>query len=154
LSLEVSGEVLVERPILEVFYLFADLEKSHEYSSPVIERTKITEGPAGLGTKYRARDKWPGREVEFIVEITEFSPPNRLGATWSAPMAGGWQATFSGVASGTLVRFAATMKPSGVLALLTPILRPWARRQTGSFLTSFKAWAESQSLTESGLRAE
>ena len=140
--MEVAGEVIVEKPVEEVFALFSDLEQAHYYSAPVLERTKITDGPVGAGTRYRARDKWPGREVEFTVEITRYSPPSELAATWSTPMEGGWRAEFGPAEVGTRLRFAATMKPSGMLALLTPVLRPWAKRQTRSFLDSFKAWAE------------
>jgi uncharacterized protein YndB with AHSA1/START domain len=141
---EVSGEVVVDKPVDEVFRLFSDLEQSHYYSAPVIERTKITDGPIGVGTRYRARDKWPGREVEFTVEITEHSPPTGLAASWSTPMEGGWRAEFSGSGSGTRLSFTAMMKPSGLMGLLTPVLRPWAGRQTRAFLSQFKAWAESQ----------
>jgi uncharacterized protein YndB with AHSA1/START domain len=143
-ALEVAGEVIVEKPIEEVFALFSDLEQSHYYSAPVLERTKITDGPVGAGTRYRARDKWPGREVEFTVEITRYSPPSELAATWSTPMQGGWRAEFREATPGTKLSFTASMIPSGLMALLTPVLRPWAKRQTRAFLADFKSWAESR----------
>jgi len=143
--LEVSGNVVVHKPIQEVFDLFADLEKSHEYSRPVIERTKLTEGPVGAGTRYSARDQWPGRQVEFTVEITEYKSPDLIAASWTSPMAGGWRAEFTEAdSSGTRLDFHASMKPSGIMGLLSPILRPWASRQTRDFLGAFKSWAEQQ----------
>ena len=142
--MEVSGEVVVNKPIDEVFRLFSDLEQSPRYSAPVIERTMITDGPIGVGTRYRARDKWPGREVEFTVEITQHSPPTELAASWSTPMQGAWHAEFREAGAGTSLSFTASMTPSGLLGLLTPVLRPWAGRQTRAFLAQFKSWAESQ----------
>jgi carbon monoxide dehydrogenase subunit G len=57
-------------------------------------------------------------------------------------MAGGWSAAFEEAGAGTRIRFAASMEPGGLMALMTPVLRPWARKQTRTFLTSFKSWAE------------
>ncbi len=45
---------------------------------------------------------------------------------------------------GTRLWFEATMRPRGMLRFVSPVLRPWARRQTRSFLEAFKSWAEAQ----------
>lgn len=59
-----------------------DLERSPEWAAPVIERHKLTEGPMGIGTTYLARNQFPGRVIEFTVEITEFQPPDLVTAVW------------------------------------------------------------------------
>ena len=141
--MEVSGEIMVERPIDEVFSAWAALERAHEFADPVIERVKETEGPLGPGTRFHAVDQWPGRKVEFTVEVTAYEPPNRMAATWSEPMTGGWDAIFEEVEGGTELRFESTMSPSGLMGLASPLLKPWVNRQTKSFLASFKEWVES-----------
>lgn len=141
--MEVEGAITVQRPIAHVFEGFANLERSGEYAAPVIERRKLTEGPLGVGTTFHAVDKWPGRKVEFTVEITKFEPNRLLAASWSDPMPGGWEARFEEVADGTRVTFRAAMKPKGVVGLLAPIMKLWAARANREFLSSFKRWSES-----------
>jgi uncharacterized protein YndB with AHSA1/START domain len=142
--LRVSGETHVDLPRDRTFELFADLERSGEYSAPVIERRKLTDGPVGSGTRFYAQDQWPGRKVEFEVEITEFVPTEVISASWSEPMPGGWEARFGESDGGTSLVFAATMNPRGVMGLLAPLMSFWARRQTVRFLADFAAWAEKQ----------
>ena len=141
--MDVSGEIVVERPIDEVFDAWAALERSHEYADPVIERRKETDGPLAAGTRFHAVDQWPGRKVEFTVEVTAYEPPRRMAATWSEPMTGGWDAIFEEVEGGTELRFESTMSPSGLMGLAAPLLKPWVNRQTKGFLASFKEWVES-----------
>lgn len=141
--MDVSGTVVVRRPIEEVFDAWMALERIPEWSDVVIERRKETDGPAGVGTRYHAVDRWPGRQVAFTVEITAYERPNRVAATWSEPMVGGWDAIFEEVDGGTEVRLESSMSPSGLLGLLGPLLRPWAARQARGFMADFRAWVES-----------
>ncbi len=143
-QMRVAGEQAIGLPPGTVFDLFSDLERSGEYSRPVIERRKLTDGPIGVGTKYHAVDQWPGRRVSFTVEITECEKPSLLVARWTDPMEGGWRARFTPDGGGTRLWFEATMRPRGMLRFVSPVLRPWARRQTRSFLEAFKSWAEAQ----------
>jgi uncharacterized protein YndB with AHSA1/START domain len=126
----------------EVFHAWSALERSPEYSGTVLERRRLTEGPVGRGTRYRAVDRWPGRTVEFVVEITEYDPPRRIAARWTEPMEGGWEAWFTAAGDGTDVAFRSLIRPSGLMGLASPLLRPWARRQLRTFLASFKDWVE------------
>ena len=142
--MRVLGETTVALPTERTFHLFADLERSGEYSAPVIERSKVTDGPIAGGTRFHAVDQWPGRKVEFEVEITRFDPPHAISASWSDPMPGGWNATFADSDGQTRLEFEATMNPSGVMGLLAPMMGFWARRQTKKFLADFKSWAEAQ----------
>ena len=126
--MRVAGEQIVSLPQDAVFRLFSDLERSGEYSKPVIERRKITDGPVGAGTKYSALDQWPGKRVRFTVEISEYNEPHSLAARWSEPMAGGWHARFLPEGNDTRLSFEATMELGGLLRALSPILGLWAQR--------------------------
>jgi uncharacterized membrane protein len=121
--MDVEGQVTVRRPIDQVFQGFADLERSGEYSAP-------------------------GRHVEFTVEITKFEPNRLVAASWSDPMPGGWEARFESVEGGARVIFQAKMSPKGIMGLLAPVMKPWARRQTREFLSRFKEWSEAQGTAE------
>ena len=146
--MQVTGEQFVNLPPQTVFGLFSRLELSGEYSRPVIERTRITEGPIGVGTQFHAVDQWPGRRVHFTVDITSFVEPELIEARWSKPMEGGWRAAFRPVDKGTQLSFEASMQPGGALRLLEPVLRPWAQRQTRAFLRDFTTWAEARAVAD------
>lgn len=97
-----------------------------------------------MGTRYRAVDKFPGRTVEFTVEITEFERHRRMAATWDQPMEGGWESTFAQSDRGTRVDMHAEMNPSGgLMKLLFPLMGGWVRRAMRKDLERFKARLES-----------
>ncbi len=141
--MELSYEITINRPIDEVFSYWADLERAGEWAAPVIERRKLTEGPVGVGTKYKAVDQFPGRRVEFIVEVTAYEPGQFMAASWTKPMAGGWEARFSEAEQGTRLAIHAVMKPSGILKLLAPIMSGWAKQAMLKDLGKFKELLES-----------
>jgi uncharacterized protein YndB with AHSA1/START domain len=135
--------VAVSAPIEDVFDGWAALERSPEHQKPTIERTKLTEGPVGPGTRYHAVDQWPGRKVSFEMEITDYQRPHRLAAAWEDPMRGDWIATFSPAGDGTTMTFETTIVPNGLMGLLEPMMRPWARKTLAAGLDTFRSWMES-----------
>ncbi|NNE11240.1 MAG: hypothetical protein HKN41_03230 [Ilumatobacter sp.] len=135
--------VQVQRPVDEVFASWADLERSPEWAAPVLERRKLTDGPVAVGTRFLARDRFPGREVEFELEITALETDQHMAAEWFEPMGGGWDATFVEAEGGCRVTLEASMEPTGVMKMLSPIVAPWARRQMRKDLDSFKQLLES-----------
>jgi uncharacterized protein YndB with AHSA1/START domain len=102
---ELNEFVRVRRPATVVFEAWSSIERAARYSAAVVERTKLTDGPVGRGTRFRAVDRWPGRLVTYTVEITAFERPGRIAATWSNPLSGGWDAIFEPLDDGTELRF-------------------------------------------------
>ncbi len=137
--------VTIRAPIGEVFDAWTALERSPEHQKPTIARRKLTEGPVSAGTRYHAVDQWPGRKVSFEMEITEYERPHRLAAAWEDPMRGTWVATFSPNADGTTMTFETTIEPTGLMGLLEPVMRPWARKTLAAGLDSFRSWVENGS---------
>ena len=148
--MRLTASTRVDRPVDEVFALWADLERSPEYSAASVERRKLTDGPIGVGTRYHAVDRWPGRTVQFTVEVTAFESPDHMAAGWSGPMSGGWDARFGAADGGTDLTFMTRMEPAGVMGLLAPLMKPWASRQLRRFMHDFRRWAEAQALPEAG----
>lgn len=141
--MKLEETVVVSAPLEVVFDAWAALERSPEHQKPTIERTKLTEGPVGPGTRYHAVDRWPGRKVSFEMEITDYERPRRLAAGWEDPMRGAWVASFSPSADGTTMVFETTIEPTGLMGLFEPMMRPWARRTLAAGLESFRTWVES-----------
>jgi uncharacterized protein YndB with AHSA1/START domain len=70
--------VLIDRPIEEVFAFLADGENDPKFSSRVLEMKKETDGPVGVGTRYRSTVKDAGFKTQREFELTEFEPPTRI----------------------------------------------------------------------------
>jgi uncharacterized protein YndB with AHSA1/START domain len=135
--------VVISATIEDTFDAWAALERSPEHQKPTLERTKLTQGPVGPGTRYHAVDRWPGRQVAFEMEITDYQRPYRLAAAWEDPMRGAWVATFSPDGDGTRMTFETTIEPTGIMGVFEPVMRSWARKTLASGLESFRSWVES-----------
>jgi len=133
----------VDRPIGEVYEAWMDLERSPEWADPVIERRKLTEGPVGVGTTYLARDQFPGRIMEFTVEITQYDPPAMVAAAWDGVMGGGWTARFRETGGTTAVDLEADVTPRGWLKVMSPIISSFARKAMVKDMQAFATWVES-----------
>jgi carbon monoxide dehydrogenase subunit G len=73
-----EGTAVIERPIEEVFAFLADGENDPKFSPRVLEITKATEGPPGVGTVYASTVKDAGMRTKREFKITEFEPPTRI----------------------------------------------------------------------------
>ena len=140
--MDLDIDFVVRRPVAEVFAAWADLERAPEWAEPVLERRKLTAGPVGVGTRFRARDRFPGRTIEFDMEIVAHDPERLMAAEWFEPMKGGWEARFSEHPDGTAVSMKASMTPTGALRLMAPLISRFARRAITKDMAAFAAWVE------------
>lgn len=140
--MELNETIRVERPPAEVFDAWARIDRAGRHNPAIVERTKLTDGPIGAGSRFRAIDRWPGLDVAYTVEITAFHRPERIAATWSNPLSGGWDAIFEARDKATEMRFHATLHPAGTHGLALRLLWPWYRRQVRVFLETFRAGVE------------
>jgi uncharacterized protein YndB with AHSA1/START domain len=60
---ELQGEIVIRRPPDEVFDFVADEENQPRYNPQMRLAEKITEGPIGVGTSFRAEMTGRGRVV-------------------------------------------------------------------------------------------
>ena len=73
-----EATVVIDRPIEEVFAFLADGENDPKFSSRVLEISKTTDGPPGVGTGYASTVKDAGVKTKREFKITEFTPPTRI----------------------------------------------------------------------------
>lgn len=136
--------VTVERPIDEVFPYVSDPGRVPEWAGPAQVRDKLTEGPIGVGTRYRAVDKMPGRSIEFTEEITGYEPNERFSLHMSEPFNADLDATFRGADNSTRIDMAVNMNPTGFLGILAPILGRPIKSMLQSDLDNLKATLEAR----------
>jgi hypothetical protein len=139
----VNGDILIERPVEEVFDFVADQRNEPIYNPRMLQSEKITDGPIGVGTRFRAAARSGRRAAEMLIEVTEFQRPRRLGSRTTmsdVDVDGGL--TFEPVSGGTRLSWSWEVSPRGPLRLLGPLVARLGRRQEQMIWTGLKAQLE------------
>ena len=73
-----EATTVVDRPIEEVFAFLADGTNDPKFSPRVLEISKTTDGPAGVGTVYASTVKDAGMKTKREFKLTEFEAPTKI----------------------------------------------------------------------------
>ena len=71
-------EETVKAPRAEVFAAATATEQMQHWMPNLVRVEKITEGPAGVGTRWREKRKMLGKEATEEFEVTAWEPPHRF----------------------------------------------------------------------------
>ena len=141
----VEGELVIERPVEEVFDFVADERNEPRYNPRMLRSQKLSPGPIGVGTRFRAEMEMKGRRrpVEMTVELTDYKRPRRLASsTHMAAMEIDGTLTFDPVAEGTRMRWQWDLKPRGLVKLLSPVIARMGRRREQAIWSNLKRLLE------------
>ena len=140
---QIEGEIVIQRPIDEVFDFVADERNEPRYNPQVTSVELLSEGDIRLGAQFRARVVSGSRSLPMVIEFTTFERPVRLGSrsTMSGMVILG-ELTFEALGETTRMRWSWDLKPSGALWLLTPFMVLMGRRQEKGIWTSLKQYLE------------
>ena len=140
-----EATVVIDRPIEEVFAFLADGENDPKFSPRVLEISKTSDGPPGVGTVYASTVKDAGVKTKREFKITEFEPPTRIRWTEvsknmvSAPEGG---CDLAPEGTGTRVTIYNVLEGHGVGKLIAPLALRSARRGAGDFGRAIKTAVE------------
>jgi uncharacterized protein YndB with AHSA1/START domain len=122
----------VAAPPERVFAAFTDYAHIAEHVSAIQRVELLTEGPVGVGTRFRETRTMFGREATETMEVTAFDPPrsftleaNSCGAHWSMVH------RFQPERGGTHVTLEMTLRP---VSFLAKVMSPLSRLMAGSML--------------------
>jgi len=127
--MEIRSSVVIDRDVEDVWDRAADLESWPEWNTQLVDTSVTSEGPIGVGTKYRYVARMMGRNVEHESEITEFDPPHRIcfrTPTGAMPLEGCF--TLEARDEQTLVTMAAEGTVKGFLSFAEPVIERMADR--------------------------
>jgi carbon monoxide dehydrogenase subunit G len=138
-------ELEVSRPLDDVFAFVADFANTKHWDPGVAEAVKATDGPVGVGTRYRLQVLFKGRKVPMTYEVTAWDPPNRVVLKGeSSTVRAVDEIRFEATTTGTRISYRADLRLRGPLALAEPLFR-------GRFdETGKKAMAGMKAALESG----
>jgi len=126
--MEISGQVMVNRPASLVFDFFADMTRLPEYApEDFVSVARETPDPIGVSSRFSYVAKWARASSSF--EWETFERPTRL--VWSGPrvnMGPGWlemrgEYLFETAAGGTRVQARFTPRLGGLIRCLAPMVK-------------------------------
>ena len=139
----IEGEIVIERPVEEVFDFVADERNEPRFNSRITRVEKLSPGPIGAGTRFRAEMTRMGLTAEMTVEFTGVERPRRVeSSTHLSKMDIRGTLTFDPVPEGTRMNWAWDLEPHGLLRLAGPILAWMGERQERAIWTSLKRLLE------------
>ena len=138
----------VEAPIDAVFDVFSDIPRAHEMIDQIIAIEMLTDGPVGVGTRWRETRMMFKREATEVMEVTAFEP-GRSYTVGCRSCGSEYESTwrFEPEGDATLVEFQMEYHPLTVFAkLMSPLGRlmaPMMKKCLEKDFQALKAVAES-----------
>ena len=130
----VEGEIIIHRPVEEVFDFVADERNEPRYNHEMLRCELVTGEPIGKGSRYRAEMSMRGRPVEMI----ELYPARCRRVRMEIE----GRLTFDPVPAGTRMAWSWELHPKGALKLLSPLVARMGARQEE------RIWAELKQVLE------
>lgn len=120
---EARNEIVIERPVEEVWGFLADAENDTRWRDGVLDIEHVS--GSGVGARYRQGVKGPGgRRVNADIEITDFEPNKLIGfRATSGPVQPRGRYELAAADGGTRVTFALEAAVHGLKRLLAPMVQ-------------------------------
>ena len=142
----IDGEVLIRRPVEEVFDFVADERTEPIFNHNMLSSEKVTDGPIGVGTRFRAVIRAGRKALPMDIEYTGFDRPHLIASNThmsTADFSG--TLTFTPTLSGTRLRWSWRTRPRGVVRLAAPVLARVGARQERQMWTQLRDHLEAES---------
>ena len=120
-----ENRVEISRSPADVFAFVADLCNEPKYVPNVVETEKISDGPCGVGSKYREVTRVMfGRNAVATYEITQYDPPTTFafrGTSGRSTFRGRW--VIEATDGGSLAKFTAEAKLAWPMKYMERVIR-------------------------------
>lgn len=129
----ITGDVVIDAAITEVFDTVADERNEPVYNPRIARAEMLSDGPVGAGSRFCADPKDLGARGRMTVAVVEYQRPHRLRhVITSSYLRVDGILTFAETDGGTRLRWDWTMGLVGPLRILVPVLElvgpRWERR--------------------------
>ena len=142
----VEHEVVVGRPVSEVFAYLTDVTNLPEWQGGVIEARQDSQGSVTTGTRFTEVRKFLGRQVESTVEVTEYEPDRKFSLrTVSGPVPFTVEHTFAERDGGTAIHIVGQGEPGGFFKMAEPLVGRQAKRMFEHDFSTLKDLLEARS---------
>jgi uncharacterized protein YndB with AHSA1/START domain len=133
-----TNTITIKRRPDEVFTFLAHFENVPLWNYAIAETRKITDGPVGVGSRYRQTRTLPTRSEETFA-VTEFEPVRTLSIGGGlGPFEGEIRYLLERVGNATVLTNTMTLQPSGPLRLIAPLAAPRVKAAVAANLDTLK----------------
>ena len=141
---QIQGEIIIDRPVETVFDFVANQCNEPLYNVEMVSAEKMSEGPVGSGTRFRAVMRSGRRVFPVDIEFTTFERSTRLGSHSVANgMTMDGELAFEAVGESTRMTWEWDVHPAGAMRLLSPIVTMIGKRQEDRIWSALKLHLES-----------
>lgn len=141
-----SFEVIINRPVNEVYYFLWTLDERDFSDNPIVPvYERITEGPRGVGSIIREVVQTPFLRMEIFSKIVRVISSEHLEYEfWSNGMRGELVYLFEAVEDGTRLTQRVNIRFTGVQKMATPFLPLFYKRRVEKRLRTIKEILENE----------
>lgn len=143
--IEVMTEILIKRPLDEVFGFISNFENNRQWQSGMQEAKFISQPPLRVGSTYSQVANFLGREINSTFEVIEYEPGYIVKATSTS---GSFPITFTRtvepVDNRILVHAKIQGEAKGFFKISSPILKTLVKKSIESDCRNLKQILESQ----------
>lgn len=138
--------MLIRRPVEDVFDFVADERTEPIFNHNMLSSEKVTDGPIGVGTRFRAIIRAGRKALPMDIEYTGFDRPHLIvSSTHMSTADFSGTLTFTPTPSGTRLRWSWQTRPRGVVRLASPALTRVGARQESQMWTQLRDHLEAAS---------
>jgi uncharacterized membrane protein len=142
--IRVEVNVLIKRPVEEVFSFISNFENNPVWQSGIKEAGITSAGPLSVGTTYAQVSKFLGRQIDTTFEVIEYEPNRKIKArstSGSFPIQ--FMRSVEPAEGGTKVHAVIEGDASGFFKLAEPILSRMTQKQIEADYATLKDLLES-----------
>ena len=133
----------ISRPPQEVFDFITTSDNAPKVVQSVKSMVKLTEGPVGVGTRYRETRMMNGKEQHAELEVVAYEPNQKYAMrNVTEGIETVYQYTFHPEANGTRVDLVCEVKAGGVKKLMLPLVVSVLKKEDGDHLQRLKTALE------------
>lgn len=140
-----TNTITIKRRPDEVFAFLARFENVPRWNYAIAETRKITDGPVGVGSRYRQTRTVPSRSEETFA-VTEFDPVRTLASGGAlGPFEADVRYLLEPMGDGTVLTNSMTLQPAGPLRFVAPLAAPRVKAAVAANLDTLKQILETDS---------
>jgi uncharacterized protein YndB with AHSA1/START domain len=129
----------IARSPREVFDFITASDNAPRVVPSVKSMVKLTEGPAGVGTRYRETRLMHGKEAHAELEVVDYEPGQKYAMrNQTEGIETVYRYTFHPEAGGTRVDLVCELKASGFKKLMLPLVASILKKEDGDHLQRLK----------------
>jgi carbon monoxide dehydrogenase subunit G len=134
--------VFINRPQQEVFDFVMDLNNDAKWQSSIEAVEQISAETNGVGSTWRYKVKFLGREIEADTEVTSFDPPNQASVKSSGMVPFENTYTFETMDNGTQLTFNGQAEVGGFFKLAEGMIKKQFKKQMDADAVTLKKLLE------------